>query len=190
MNYARLEKTRVPDLAPVYGGARGRTLSSKHLAYAWRALQEAGVTTVIDLREQDKSERLPILCKEYGMRYFHYPVDNASAVIEQMITLFPDFCQLIDGGNFYIACAMGLHRTDIALCTYWVFYGADKGLEPPTIRGYRKEDGHNTNKLMRILNALYQAFSDREGIAPMTELEFKQRKKIILQQANSSADIV
>jgi hypothetical protein len=111
-------------------------------------------------------------------------LDNASAVIEQMVTLFPDFCQLIDGGNFYIACAMGLHRTDIALCTYWVFYGADHGLEPPTIRGYRKEDGHNTNKLMRILNALYQAFSDREGIAPMTELEFKQRKNIIIQQAN------
>ena len=45
-----------------------------------------------------------------------------------------EFCHLIDNGHFYIACAMGLHRTDIALCTYWVFYAADKGIVPPEIR--------------------------------------------------------
>ena len=87
MNYARIQQTRIPDLAPVYGGARGRTMSSRHQAYAWRALQEAGVTTIIDLREQDKTERLPALCKEYGMRYFHYPVDTAAQTIAQMVEL-------------------------------------------------------------------------------------------------------
>ena len=44
------------------------------------------------------------------------------------------------------------------------------------IRGYRKEDGHTLDKLMRILNAMYQAFTNREGIAPMTDSEFRQRK--------------
>ena len=44
MNFARLQQTRIPDFAPVYGGARGRTMSSRHQAYAWRALVEAGVT--------------------------------------------------------------------------------------------------------------------------------------------------
>ncbi|MBR0309675.1 MAG: hypothetical protein IJQ97_02205 [Paludibacteraceae bacterium] len=184
MNYSRLAQTRIPDLAPVYGGARGRTMSSRHQLYAWRALQEAGVTTVIDLREKDHSDRLPALCDEYGMQYFHYPVDTTAEAIAQMTELFPEFCRLIDAGNFYIACAMGLHRTDIALCAYWVFCGANKGIEPPTIRGYRKEDGHNTSKLMRILNAMYQAFMNYEGIAPMTESEFRQRKNIIQQQAN------
>ena len=184
MNYTRLQQTRIPDLAPVYGGARGRTLSSKHQLYAWRALQEAEVTTVIDLRERDKSDRLPLLCEQYGMRYFHYPIDIKAETIERMVTLFPDFCRLIDGGNFYIACAMGLHRTDIALCTYWLFYGADKGLEPPAIHGYRKEDGHDTGKMMRVLNAVYQAFTDREGVPPMPDQEFKQRKNIIVRQAN------
>ena len=184
MNFERIQQTRIPDLAPIYGGARGRTLSSKHLAYAWRALQEAGITTVIDLRERDKSDRLPLLCEQYGIRYFHYPIDIKDETIEHMAALFPDFCQLIDEGNFYIACAMGLHRTDIALCMYWVFYGSERGVAPPAIRGYRKEDGHNTNKLMRILNAMYQAFSARRGVAPMTEAEFKQRKDIIIRQAN------
>jgi hypothetical protein len=178
MNFARLQQTHIPDLAPVYGGARGRTMSSRHQLYAWRALQEAGVSTIIDLRLTDHTDRLPTLCEEYGMQYFHYPVNTSAEAVAQMAELFPQFCQLIDNGDFYIACAMGLHRTDIALCAYWVFYGADKGVEPPMIRGYRKEDGHTLDKLMRILNAMYQAFTNREGIAPMTDPEFRQRKMI------------
>lgn len=153
-------------------------MSSRHQLYAWRALQEAGVRTIIDLRLTDHTDRLPALCEEYGMQYFHYPVDTSAEAVAQMAKLFPQFCHLIDNGDFYIACAMGLHRTDIALCAYWVFYGADKGVEPPMIRGYRKEDGHTLDKLMRILNAMYQAFTNKNSIAPMTDSEFRQRKMI------------
>lgn len=183
MNYARLEQTRIPDLAPVYGGARGRTMSSRHQAYAWRALQEAGVTTIIDLREKDKTERLPALCEEYGMLYFHYPVDTSAEAIAQMAELFPQFCQLIDAGDFYIACAMGLHRTDIALNAYWLFHAADQGLQPPEIRGYRPEDGHTLDKLNRVLNALYAAFTECNGTEPMLPQLFQERKAIINKHA-------
>ena len=184
MNFARLQQTHIPDLAPVYDGARGRTMSSRHQVYAWRALKEAGVKTIIDLRLTDHTDRLPAMCEQYGMRYFHYPVDTSAEAIVHMVELFPKFCDLLDAGDFYIACAMGLHRTDIALTAYWVFYGANKGIEPPAIRGYRKEDGHNTDKLNRILNAMYQVSANREGIAPMTDSEFRQRKNTIIQQAN------
>jgi hypothetical protein len=184
MNYERLEQTQIPDLAPVYGGARGRTMSSRHQLYAWRALQEAGITTIIDLRLTDHTDRLPALCEEYGMRYFHYPVDTSTGAIAHMAALFPQLCDLIDDGNFYIACAMGLHRTDIALCAYWLFYGAEKGLEPPQIHGYRQEDGHTTDKLNRVLNALYTAFLDRNGVEPIPPQVFKERKAIIARQAN------
>lgn len=183
MNYARLQQTHISDLAPVYGGARGRTMSSRHQTYAWRALQEAGITTIIDLREKDKTERLPALCEEYGMRYFHYPVDTSDETIAQMVDLFPLFCQLMDAGDFYIACAMGLHRTDIALTAYWLFHAADKGLLPPAINGYRQEDGHSLDKLNRVLNSLYAAFTERNGIEPMPQLLFKERKAIIAKQA-------
>ena len=183
MNFVRLQQTRIPDLAPVYGGARGRTMSSRHQAYAWQALKDAGLITIIDLREKDKTERLPALCEEYGMRYFHYPVDTSVEAIAQMVNLFPQFCQLIDTGNFYIACAMGLHRTDIALCAYWLFHAADHGLQPPEIRGYRQEDGHTTDKLNRFLNALYAAFTECNGIEPMSQQKFKERKSIITNNA-------
>lgn len=183
MNYSRLQQTSIPDLAPVYGGARGRTMSSRHQLYAWRALKEAGVKTIIDLRLTDHTDRLPALCKEYEMQYFHYPVDTSAEAIARMVELFPQFCQLIDSGDFYIACAMGLHRTDIALNAYWLFHGIDNGLQPPEIRGYRQEDGHTTAKLNRVLNALYAAFTMHNGVEPMSQQLFKERKTIITQQS-------
>ena len=179
INIDRIMQTEIPDLAPVYGGVRGRTMSSRHQGYAWKALVEAGVKTIIDLRDADSSDRLPELCQMHGMNYYHYPVDNQAGCVESMIRLMPEFCELIDKGDFYIACAMGLHRTDIALCTYWVFYGADHGINPPPIRGYRQEDGHNTDKIMRVLNAIYIRMTELNGAAPMSEEVFKMRKSII-----------
>ena len=96
-----------------------------------------------------------------------------------MVELFPEFCKLIDKGQFYIACAMGLHRTDIALCTYWVFCGADKGIAPPPICGYRKEKGLTTDKIMRILNAVYKCMTEKNGVEPIPEIVFQERKEII-----------
>ncbi len=183
MNYSRLAIAHIPDLVPVYGGVRGRTMSSRHQAYAWRALVEAGVTTIIDLREKDHTDRLPALCEEYDMQYFHYPVDTSVEAIAQMVELFPQFCQLIDAGDFYIACAMGLHRTDIALNAYWLFHAADHGVQPPTIHGYRQEDGHTLDKLNRVLNALYAGFTEHNGVEPMSQQTFKERKSIIIKQS-------
>ena len=179
LNIERIIQTSIPDIASVYGGVRGRTMSSRHQHYAWPAIVEAGVKRIIDLRDADKSDAMPHLCEQYGLDYFHYPIDNAAQIIAQMVEQFPNFCELIDEGDFYIACAMGLHRTDIALCTYWVFYAADKGIEPPPIRGYRREEDHNTNKIMRVLNAFYQYKTEKDGKEPISMEVFKERKKMI-----------
>ena len=184
MKFQRLQQARIPDLAYVYGGARGRTLSSRHLLYAWKALTEAGVKTVIDLRERDKSNRMPLLCEQYGMRYFHYPIDIKSETMEHMVAMFPEFCWLIDSGDFYIACALGLHRTDIALCIYWVFYGADAAKEPPQLHGYLREKGLRLDKLMRALNAFYLHKTNIEGKEPLSPELFEERKRMIKQSYN------
>ncbi len=114
----RILKTDIPDVAPVYGGVRGRTMSSIHQNYAWPIIKAAGIRTVIDLREDGVYSRLNDLCKKYGMEYFYYPIDKKCNNIESMVNLFPELCRLIDEGNFYIACAQGLHRTDCAVCLY------------------------------------------------------------------------
>lgn len=183
MDIQRIIDSGIPDIAPVFGGVRGRTLSSKHLKYAWPIIAEAGVKTVINLRNLDSSNRLVEYCEQYGMEFFHYPVDKKKLNTEVMVDLLPKFCELIERGEFYIACAMGLHRTDIALCVYWVFYGADKGLDAPNLRGYTEESGHDTNNIMQVLNAMYQFMTERDGVEPMPIEVFKARKKIITEKS-------
>jgi hypothetical protein len=173
----KILSTGIPDLAPVYRGFRGRTLSSTKQLHAWNTMLEAGINQVIDLRADYTSDFYSELCRKSGISYFHYSVSYEE--VEQMVRLFPEFCRLIDKGRFYIACAMGLHRTDIALCTYWVFYAADKGIAPPEIRGYRRADGHDTGKIMRILNALYKYWTAQNGKEPMPIAVFRERKEII-----------
>lgn len=139
MNINGILALNIPDIHPAYGGVRGKTMSSRSQGHAWPVIKDAGVHTIIDLRNDGMNQRMQNLCEEYRIEYFYYPVDNRADVVESMVSLFPDFCGRIDRCGFYIACAMGLHRTDIALSTYWVFYGTDKGKEPPTLQGYLKE---------------------------------------------------
>lgn len=179
----KIAALNIPDFAPVYGGVRGRTMSSRYQSFAWPTIREAGVKTIIDLRADGVYSRLGDLCKTYGFDYFYYPVDNRCENIESMVSLFPELCRHIDNGKFYIACAMGLHRTDIALCLYWVFYAADKGIAPPEIRGYRKDQGHNTDKIMRVLNNFYKVLSEKNSVPPFSNEVLKQRKAIIDQKS-------
>lgn len=185
MDVQRIIDSGIPDIAPVFGGVRGRTLSSKHLKYAWPIIAEAGLKTVIDLRNLDSSNRLVECCEQYGMEFFHYPVDKKKLNTEVMVDLLPKFCELIERGDFYIACAMGLHRTDIALCVYWVFCGADKGLDAPNLRGYTEESGHDTINIMQVLNAMYNCMVKRDGKEPMSEEVFRERKKAINEKSKS-----
>ena len=163
-------------------------MSSRHQSYAWPSLVGAGVKREIDLRDVDSSNKLPFLCDKYGMEYFHYPVNNHAKQVESMVALMPQFCEMIDKGDFYIACAMGLHRTDIALCIYWVFYAADKGIAPPPIRGYCQEDGHNTSKIMYVLNSVYKCMTEKNGVEPIPAETFKERKKVINELSKEKTD--
>ena len=111
----------IPDLAQVYGGFRGRTLSSGKLRHVWEKIIKAGVTQIIDLRGDVYLEFYPDICKQSGISYFRFPVKRRphEEDLAKMLELFPEFCALIDRGSFYIHCAEGLHRTDIALSLYW-----------------------------------------------------------------------
>ena len=179
MDTFRILQSTIPDIAAVYGGVRGRTLSSRHLDWAWQMLVEDGVKTVIELRGEDGSQRLPLKCASLGLRYFHYPVHKRGQSAPQMVALFEEFCSIMDGGDFYIACAQGLHRTDIALCTYWMFYGADQGRPQPELRGYLESEGKDLVKIFQTLNAFYRCKTERDGVPPISETVFKERKQLI-----------
>lgn len=185
LNLDMIFSSGIPDIAPVFGGVRGRTMSSKQQFYAWPIIKNAGVKTIIDLREDGLHSKLKSLCDKFGMEYFYYTIykHRGEQNIEAKIQLFPELCRHIDDGNFYIACAEGLHRTDIALGLYWVFYAADRGITAPEIRGFREIDGKNTSKILRAINEFYKYWTDKNGISRMPYEVLKQRKAII--DANS-----
>lgn len=187
LDVEKILATKIPDLAPVYGGFRGRTLSAAKQHYAWRPLVDAGIRQVIDLRADYTSDAYRSRCEEFGISYFHYPVVRGGKFESQMVELFPKLCDLIDKGRFYIACAHGLHRTDIALCLYWVFYAADKDIAPPPICGYRADKGLDTHKIMKVLNAVYNYMEKKDGKEPIPIETFRERKEIIkeLSKANN-----
>lgn len=54
-----------------------------------------------------------------------------------------------------------------------------QGLSSAPIRGYRQEDGHNTNKILRVLNAFYNYKTENDGKEPIPIEVFKERKKLI-----------
>lgn len=189
MNIDILLSTGIENIAKVYGGVRGTTLSSRHNLRHWQTIVDSGVRTIIELRHADHSDRLCQMCNRYGIRYLSFPMDSNLIPDENIANTLKDFFMAIEHGNFYIACAMGLHRTDLALSVYWVFHGADKGLPPPFLKGHTvngeiiKSRVHN--KIFRRLNSLYNYLSTHNVILIPDIDTFKKRKELLLAPAES-----
>ena len=176
--------TNIQNIATVYGGVRGTTLSSRHNMRYWQTVVDSGIRTTIELRDEDHSDRLCRMCETYGIRYFAFPMDSHSVPNEVIASRLQEFFELIDNGDFYIACAMGLHRTDMALAIYWMFHGADNGMNPPILRGHivdgRLVLDRLNNKVFRRLNSLY-AYLTENNVIPVPGREtFVQRKKDLI----------
>ena len=73
---------------PVYGGYRGRTLSSPRQAEVWPALVAGGIRQVIDLRADYTADVYSRICSHYGVEYYHYPVAEDEKSIQSMVLGF------------------------------------------------------------------------------------------------------
>ena len=184
MNTELILSTNIQNLATVYGGVRGTTLSSRHNMRYRQTVVDSGIRTIIELRDEDHSDRLYRMCEISGIRYFAFPMDSHSVPNELIAYRLQEFFELIDNGDFYIACAMGLHRTDMALAIYWMFHGADNSIDPPILRGHIADGelvlGRLNNKVFRRLNSLY-AYLMENNVIPIPDREtFAQRKKDLI----------
>ena len=52
--------------------------------------------------------------------------------------------------------------------------------------GYRKDKGLTTNKIMRVLNAVYKYMTEKNGVEPIPEIIFHERKEIIKELSNKT----
>lgn len=190
MNIEQILNTRIQNIATVYGGVRGTTLSSRHNIRHWQTVVDSGIRTIIELRDEDHSDRLSRMCEIHSIRYFAFPMDSHSVPNELIASQLQEFFELIDNGDFYIACAMGLHRTDMALSIYWMFHGADNGMNPPVLRGHIVDGklvlNRLNNKVFRRLNSLYTYLSENNFILVPDRETFAQRKKDLIDFNKSS----
>lgn len=46
----------------------------------WQTVVDCGIRTIIELRNEDHSDLLCRLCKQYSIRYFAFPIDSHSAI--------------------------------------------------------------------------------------------------------------
>ena len=184
MNTKLILNTGIQNIATVYGGVRGTTLSSRHNMRYWQTVVDSGIRTIIELRDEDHSDRLCRMCEIHGIRYFAFPMDSHSVPNEVISSRLQEFFELIDNGDFYIACAMGLHRTDMALSIYWMFHGVDNGMNPPILRGHIVDGelvlDRLNNKVFRRLNSLYDYLMDNNVIHIPNRETFAQRKKDLI----------
>ena len=184
MNTELLLNTGIQNIDTIYGGVRGTTLSSRHNMRYWQTVVDSGIRTIIELRDEDHSDRLCKMSETYGISYFAFPLDSHRVPNEVIASRLEEFFKLVDNGDFYIACAMGLHRTDVALSIYWMFHGADNGVNPPILRGHIINGevvfDRLNNKVFRLLNSLYTYLTDNNIIPVPDRITFAQRKRDLI----------
>ena len=183
INFEELFKLGIPNLRKVSeNGVRGESLSKKSNKAFLEKMTSLGITTILDLRTADHSDRFSEFCKRNGLEYFHFPIDKAQTDCRLIIDNLPKMIDLINNSRFYIACAQGLHRTDIALALTYVF---DRKKDvPPLLYGHILEHGLREEDIARRLNNVFQNLQDEDrvklGLEDFTQEEFKSRKKRLL----------
>lgn len=180
--YEKLSHLPITDLAPVYNnGVRGRTLSASSNNWLLPKIKEAGITTIIDLRTADHTDRFDHKVTSTGLEYKHIAIDSKNTDSREIIDSLPSFFEWLDKGNFYIACAMGLHRTDIALSIYYTFHPSIPLENVPELRGHRKDGKLRCDDIARRLNSIMQSLTledlHKMDLPEDYEKEFIRRKK-------------
>ena len=167
---------KIDNLNPtINNGYRGCSHSSKRNQWALPKFFEAGITTIIDLRTADHTDRFSQQCQELGFEYFHFTVDSKNTPTEDIIAFLPELIRVIDRGYFYIACAMGLHRTDIALSLYYLF-NQNPTTPIPCLIGHKQENGElKYEDIFRRANAIFKAL-ERDELRE----QFTRKKKALI----------
>lgn len=182
--YETLRQYPIVDLAPVYDrGVRGRTLSARRSNWLLVKLRESGVKEIIDLRTFDHTDRYDKGVADAGLEYHNIPIDSRRTDVHQIIASLPTLFGLMDRGNFYIFCAMGRHRTDIAIALYYVLHPSVPFEDVPEMKGHRniEKKFFRFEDIATRLNSVMKAMSPDEldllGLPADYESEFNRRKK-------------
>ncbi len=133
-------------------GLRGETLSSKRHKRFIPILKEYGLKSVIDLRDKFTGENYEDLCKSVGLNYYHIPIDSFKLDTSKIIDKMPLLFKIMDNDNYYMACALGLHRTDIAQTINYLFN--PKSHDIPIMYGHQRNGVFKRDDIMRRIGSI------------------------------------
>lgn len=182
INYPELKKAGIPNLKLIFNkGLRGETLSSPKNDKYLRLLKNCGIDTVIDLRGGDFTPKYKQKCDKFDLKYLHFPIDKDTISDRIILDNMPELFKILEDGKYYISCAQGLHRTDIALAINYVFNPKQK--VPPVMEGHLNNGVVDLSDINRRLNSLYKAMTPDDKIKlgwnENYDAEFLRKKRVL-----------
>ncbi len=141
-------------------GLRGETLSSKRHKRFIPILKEYGLKSVIDLRDKFTGENYEDLCKSAGLNYYHIPIDSFKLDTSKIIDKMPLLFKVMDNDNYYMACALGLHRTDIAQTINYLFN--PKTHDIPIMYGHQRNGIFKRDDIMRRIGSIKREITPQQ----------------------------
>ena len=158
---------------------RGVTLANQRPEIL-KELKESGIETIIDLRaEGSKDSDYAKKCCENGLDYFNFklkvnmPIFNPPCATKlsmeeraqenkAFIESLPEFFNLMDKGKYYMACLLGLHRTDLAVVLNYLINPNEPKSPPILSHMYLKDETNFTNKYIGAMKNLYKNITQKE----------------------------
>ena len=150
---------------------RGVTLANQKTSLL-KELKECGINTIVDLRsEGDVGSKYAEACFENGLNYvnfklkinmpiFNLPLssklstDERKSEIEAFIKRMPEFFKIMNEGKYYMACLLGLHRTDLAVVLNYLINPVEPKTPPVLSHMYMSEETNFTNKYIGAMKNL------------------------------------
>ena len=178
--FKKIKELNIPNLHQISDkGFRGESLSAERNQKYLKQIKNYGINTIIDLRTADYTEKYRKHCQELGFKFYHIPIDSKNVSDREIINNLHLLFERMEKGNFYIACAQGKHRTDIAIALNYLFNPKYKG-EPPIMYGHVENGKMRIQDIFTRANSIYKTLTPEDktilGWNKDFDSNFKQRK--------------
>ena len=183
IDFEKLKALNITNLQIVENkGVRGESLSADRNYKFLGKIKECGINQIIDLRTADYTEKFAKKCKNFGLKYTHIPIDSKKTSPREILDSLPKLFNLLNNGNYYIACAQGRHRTDIAFAMNYLFNPKVK--EVPKMYGHVKDGKMRYEDIFARANSIMKIMTPEDkqtlGWTKEFELGFKERKQNLI----------
>lgn len=181
----RLKELNITNLQCIgKSGVRGESLSADRNYKFIPKVKECGIETIIDLRTADHTDKFKAKCQKFGLNYIHIPIDSKVTSDREILDNLPTLFKAIEDGKFYIACAQGKHRTDIAFAINYLF-NPKHPPTPPKMYGHVENGKMRSQDIFRRANSLLKSMTPEDkatlGWNEKFEQTFKQRKQKLIE---------